>query len=122
MPKDSKGFIRRDIQEEKEHQVQELIKSKLVNCIDLQGIRKELTEEETAAAEQMIIDSTTPGKLQKDSKCCETLRLEIIMSLNVIQDTAEDGNLLCCMATTANDLLLQIHQQYHYPEEHVTGR
>ena len=35
LPKDSLGFVRRDVQEEKERQVQELVKSKLLACIDL---------------------------------------------------------------------------------------
>ena len=35
LPKDSMGFVRRDVQEEKEKQVQDLVKSKLLSCIDL---------------------------------------------------------------------------------------
>lgn len=35
LPKDSLGLVRRDVQEEKEKQVQELVKSKLLSCIDL---------------------------------------------------------------------------------------
>jgi len=43
------------------------------------------------------------------------------MSLNVIQDAAQDGNLYCGIISTANDLLLQINQNYKYPEKSIDG-
>ena len=48
-------------------------------------------------------------------------QLEIIMSLNVIQDSAQDGNLMCALVATASDLLLQIHQFYSYSQA-LTGK
>ena len=42
----------------------------------------------------------------------EKVPLQIIMSLNVIQDSQQDGNLFCALSSVANDLLLQIHQKY----------
>lgn len=35
LPRDTLGFVRRDTQEDKERQVQELIKKKIIQCIDL---------------------------------------------------------------------------------------
>ena len=35
--------------------------------------------------------------------------LEVLMSLNVIQDSQTDGNLLCALSSVSNDLLLQVH-------------
>lgn len=36
--------------------------------------------------------------------------LEILMSLNVIQDSQTDGNMFCALSSVANDLLLQVHK------------
>ena len=36
----------------------------------------------------------------------EKVPLQILMSLNVIQDSQQDGNLFCALSTVASDLLL----------------
>lgn len=50
----------------------------------------------------MQIDSESPNKIP----------LQIVMSLNVIQDNEQDGNLFCALSSVASDLLLQIYQRY----------
>jgi len=95
LPKDPKGMVRRDIQEEKERQVQGLLQNKIQQCLIINEISQTLYQEDS-----MQIDSAQA--LQKTP-------LQIMMSLNVIQDNEQDGNLLCALSSVASDLLLQIY-------------
>jgi hypothetical protein len=95
LPKDPKGMVRRDIQEEKERQVQGLLQNKIQQCLIINEIGQTLYQEDS-----MQIDSAQA--LQKTP-------LQIMMSLNVIQDNEQDGNLLCALSSVASDLLLQIY-------------
>jgi hypothetical protein len=84
LPKDPRGLVRRDIQEEKEKQIEGLLKSKILDCLDFEFRSKQMADGQ------------------------ENLKpLEILMSLNVIQDSQCDGNLFCALSSVANDLLLQ---------------
>ena len=38
--------------------------------------------------------------------------LELVFSVNVIEDSQGDGNMLCAISTVLSDLLLQIHTGY----------
>lgn len=63
LPKDPRGLVRRDIQEEKEKQVASLISGKIQKCLDFEFRRNQMEDGE----------SLKP--------------LEVLMSLNVIQDS-----------------------------------
>jgi len=105
LPKDPKGMVRRDIQEEKERQVQGLLQNKIQQCLIINEIGQTLYQEDS-----MQIDSAQA--LQKTP-------LQIMMSLNVIQDNEQDGNLLCALSSVASDLLLQIYQRFEKGEQLV---
>ena len=105
LPKDPKGMVRRDIQEEKERQVQGLLQNKIQQCLIINEISQTLYQEDS-----MQIDSAQA--LQKTP-------LQIMMSLNVIQDNEQDGNLLCALSSVASDLLLQIYQRFEKGEQLV---
>ena len=98
-------MVRRDIQEEKERQVQGLLQNKIQQCLIINEISQTLYQEDS-----MQIDSAQA--LQKTP-------LQIMMSLNVIQDNEQDGNLLCALSSVASDLLLQIHQRFEKGEQLV---
>jgi hypothetical protein len=85
LPKDPRGLVRRDIQEEKEKQVGSLLCSKIKKCLDFEFRNSSMADSE----------SLKP--------------LEVLMSVNVIQDSQTDGNLLCALSSVCNDLLLQLH-------------
>ena len=64
LPKDSKGMVRRDIQEEKEKQVQGLLSNKISQCIN---------------------HNFENNDMQVDSESVEDkMPLQVLMSLNVI--------------------------------------
>jgi len=98
-------MVRRDIQEEKERQVQGLLQNKIQQCLIINEIGQTLYQEDS-----MQIDSAQA--LQKTP-------LQIMMSLNVIQDNEQDGNLLCALSSVASDLLLQIYQRFEKGEQLV---
>jgi len=98
-------MVRRDIQEEKERQVQGLLQNKIQQCLIINEISQTLYQEDS-----MQIDSAQA--LQKTP-------LQIMMSLNVIQDNEQDGNLLCALSSVASDLLLQIYQRFEKGEQLV---
>ena len=66
LPKDPKGMVRRDIQEEKEKQVQGLLRNKISQCIN-----------HNFESNDMQIDSESVQ---------DKMPLQVLMSLNVIQD------------------------------------
>ena len=66
LPKDPKGMVRRDIQEEKEKQVQGLLRNKISQCIN---------------------HNLESNGMQVDSESVQDkMPLQVLMSLNVIQD------------------------------------
>jgi hypothetical protein len=74
--------VRRDLQEEKEHQVESLLLNKIRSCVDVQTVRSDVPP------------------------------LDLVISVTVVQDLEQDGNLINCLACTTNDLLMQLYQKY----------
>lgn len=90
LPKDTRGIVRRDIQEEKETQMQQHLISKLRPCLNFN------VSDPVAKDDDMQID-------QGNKK--EFVPIEILINLNVIQDKNQDGNLNCALLAACNDLL-----------------
>ena len=86
--KDTSGMVRRDVMEDKQGQVTGFITDKIRNCLN-QNLRGR-------------------GKDDVDMSEDQFKPLQVNLSLNVIQDDKNEGNMFCALISVANDLLMQL--------------